>query len=851
MKKKAPRVHLICNAHIDPIWQWDWEEGLTETLATFEVAADCLEAFPEFVFNHNEALLYEWTKAYRPALYRRIRKWVRAGRWVISGGWYLQPDCNLPCGESFVRQALVGRTFFRKEFGVVPKVAYNLDPFGHHGNLPQILRKTGYEMYVHFRPAEVLKPLEDFLYRWRGVDGSEIAAMRPPCGWYNTVTTEHVTKKLGAMAALARETGRDVTAFWGLGDHGGGPTRAGLDAIRKMARSTPEITHSSLGSYWRSVRGRMARAPVVRGELQKCFTGCYTSVIGTKQRNRRGEGLALAAERAAALAWWMLGEPYPRDALADVWRRVLFNQFHDILPGSSVREGFRGSAETYGYAFTRAREVLLAAHLKLLRRRTRRRPMALVVFNPRAAARRRPLEVEFMGAAVPQLMQGKTFRVVDTRGRARPLQWLRASPKVGEWRKRMLVEVDLPALGMAEYRIEMIDGAPAPAKAAVPARRRRGTLRLAARHYTAVFNARTGWIDSLRVRGTGAETLAKPGGVLQVRKDNADAWGLAKRPYGTVVGRFRCPARKALNTLAGAHGAPFGAAVQVIESGPLATRIEVVQTYGRSVARIRYTFFANHPEIGIELLLNWTERCRALQFVFPTRLDSGRYTVEIPHAAIERPSGNDEEPCGRWTMLAAADGGNALALVNDGPGGVDVSDGTLRQTLVRSPLFCSMRRTVDPDRMGEHMDLGEHIFRFFLRVGRRADVRRDLPALADDLTMPPAAHVHVPLGPDAKAGLAPGRNLVEASGAGVHLAALKQSEDGRALVARVVETRGRRTRGALRVPGLPRPAALRFAPYEIKTIRIERGRTRCTWKECDLLERRESRQQEPQRPTSK
>ena len=846
-----PRVHLICNAHLDPIWQWDWEEGLTEAIATFEIAADLLDEYPEFVFNHNESLLYEWTRQYRPELFERIRHWVSTGRWVIAGGWYLQPDCNLPCGESFVRQALLGRRFFGKFFGAEPKVAYNFDPFGHHANMPQILRQCGYDMYVHFRPQPGEMPLESWLYRWEGIDGSVVTAMRPPCNCYNSVPWA-LQDKIEQMIEVSRKTGRDVTAFWGAGDHGGGATRADLKTIRRVMRAHPGmIAHSTLGTYHQAIQPLLRDLPLVRGELQKSFTGSYTSVIGTKQRNRRGEALALAAERYAALAWWLLGEPYPRARLNDVWRKVLFNQFHDILPGSSIREGYQSSAEIYGHAFTQAREVILQSQLQLLRTRRRRKPLAVCVFNPQARARRITVECDFMAAPSPFVLEGKTFRLLDKRGRAVPLQWLTPRSRLcvevegGQdelsWRKRCLFKARVPALGWAEYRLEMLDGHDARPRPAVAMRRERRCLRFRTPHYRLAIDRRSGRLSSLRDAESGAEYLARAGGSLLVREDTPDSWGPARRPYGKVVGRFRCPTRGELAGISGAHGQPVGEAVRVIEAGALATCIEIVQCYGRSVARLRYTLYAQQPEIGLEVLVNWAERGRALQLEFPTTLDSGRYRVEVPHGAIERQAGNDEEPCGRWIMLTGADRGQSLAIVNDGPGGVDVDRGVLRQTLVRSPAFCTMTRTAITDRLGEHMDLGEHILRFVLRCGAPRAVRADLPVLADDLSMPPSVHVHIPLGPSAAEGLVPSVDTVKVTGSGIHLAALKQSESRRALVARLVEMQGRKARATLQVPGLKTPVELAFTPFEIKTIRFEREKNGVHWHACDLLERQARR----------
>ncbi len=143
-----PSVHLICNAHLDPVWLWEWEEGAAEAISTFRVAADLCEEFDTFIFNHNEALVYEWVEEYEPALFERIRHLVKAGRWHVMGGWHVQPDCNMPSGESFVRQALLGRRYFSEKFGVEPRTAVNLDPFGHTRGLVQILAKSGYAAYL-------------------------------------------------------------------------------------------------------------------------------------------------------------------------------------------------------------------------------------------------------------------------------------------------------------------------------------------------------------------------------------------------------------------------------------------------------------------------------------------------------------------------------------------------------------------------------------------------------------------------------------------------------------------------------------------------------------------------------
>ncbi len=862
--KSGNQVYLICQAHIDPMWIWDFEEGLTETLATFEAAANLLDEYPEFVFNHNESMLYEWTKAYRPELFERIRSHVQNGRWAVAGGWFLQPDCNLPCGESIARQILLGRQFFREEFGIEPKVAYNLDTFGHNGNLPQFLRQAGYEAYVHFRPTPGEKAIGDFIYRWRGVDGAEIPALRPPCGWYCTHPQDPIEAKIERMRALAVERNRPLTAFWGAGNHGGGATRADLEKIRAARDGQPPLVHARLEDYCRDVVIPVsADQPVVEGELQKCFTGCYTSIIEIKQRNRRGEGLLLAAERYAALAWWLLGEAYPGADLDAAWKDVLLNQFHDILPGSCIREAARSSAEIMGRSATNAREIALRAQLALLKSVDPKEPLTVRLLNPQASARRVPALVDVQVATHPAQVHGKRLALFDAEGRPVARQLLAYKSNTADWRTAFLFEADLPALGLAEYRIAFEEASPAMVKRDKPNvadlpisavqqmpyedsctaadhsswfAANASTVTVDAQDYTAVLCSKTGRLLSLRHRETGIEFLAHPSGRLVVRADNSNAWGGEAHAYGPCVGVFDPPSPNDLADITAHYGEEDPApAVRICAAGPLALTVEVILTYKQSVARLRYTFYRHFPHIDAEVLVNWTERRRALQFEFRTAVHGPEYSVEIPHAAIVRRRGNGEEPCGRWTMVH--NDASAFALVNDGPGGVEVQGPRLLQTLLRSAVFTGGHMTPAPGYMQEFMSLGEHIFRFKLAFGAHAKVRAVLPALVEDLVMPIAYHCSLPLNAAGVQGLRNGEDVIRIDTDGVvRLEALKQSQDGQSLVVRLVERGGAGANATLVLAG-ENVLTAAFRPYEMKTFRLDRTAGRTASQECDLLER--------------
>jgi len=186
-KHNLPRktIHLICNAHLDPVWLWQWQDGAAEAISTFRTAADLCESHDTFIFNHNEAVLYDWIREYEPQLFQRIQRLVRQGKWHIMGGWFLQPDCNMPSGESFVRHILLGRQFFSTWFGGESTTAVNVDSFGHSRGLVQILAKSGYDSYLFGRPRSGELELPDDEFIWIGFDGSRILTSRMR-GWYHT-----------------------------------------------------------------------------------------------------------------------------------------------------------------------------------------------------------------------------------------------------------------------------------------------------------------------------------------------------------------------------------------------------------------------------------------------------------------------------------------------------------------------------------------------------------------------------------------------------------------------------------------------------------------------------------------
>ena len=268
------KLHMICNAHIDPIWQWEWEEGASAALSTFQSAANLAKEF-NYIFCHNEVTLYKYTEKYAPALFEEIKELVKEGRWHIMGGWFLQPDCLMPCGEGIVRQIREGEIYFGEKFGVKPTAAVNFDPFGHSRGIVQIMAKCGQNGYMFMRPygkympyPQLKLPAEYFI--WEGYDGSRVKASR---------ITEY-NSDLGKAAEkikkdIERQKGDAEIALtcWGVGNHGGGPSRKDLAAVEKlMKESDIKIVYSTPETYF----GEVKPTEVYAGSLVSCMAGCYT-----------------------------------------------------------------------------------------------------------------------------------------------------------------------------------------------------------------------------------------------------------------------------------------------------------------------------------------------------------------------------------------------------------------------------------------------------------------------------------------------------------------------------------------------------------------------------------------------
>ena len=301
---QPPTIHLLCNSHLDPAWQWTWQDGASEAISTFRTAADLCEEFDEFVFSHNESILYEWVEQFEPALFKRIQKLVRQGKWNIMGGWYIQPDCNMPSGESFVRQILIGKNYFNEKFGVDVKAGVNFDSFGHSRGLVQILAKSGYDYYLCTRPNDFRRyeEIDGDTFVWIGFDGSEILTRRDTASYATRINAGGLTLER-RLEKMDRDN-PDTLFLWGVGDHGGGASRKDLQDIRSIIREEKDfnIVHSTLEGWFNEVAKKKDALSRFAYDMNPTSPGCYTTMIRLKQKHRRLENEIYSLEKMASAA---------------------------------------------------------------------------------------------------------------------------------------------------------------------------------------------------------------------------------------------------------------------------------------------------------------------------------------------------------------------------------------------------------------------------------------------------------------------------------------------------------------------------------------------------------------------
>ncbi|MBE2181428.1 MAG: alpha-mannosidase [Chthoniobacterales bacterium] len=636
------RVSAMGHAHIDTAWLWPIAETKRKCVRSFATAVRLMDAYPEYTFVCSQAQQLAWVRDLQPALYAKIQAKAKTGQFVPVGGTWIEPDCNLPSGESLVRQFLLGQRFFEREFGAPCREFWNPDVFGYSGALPQIMRGAGIRFFLTQKLSwnQFNKPTSS-TFLWEGIDGSRVLTHFPPTDTYNGVATvEEVLKHYGNFKDKERAT--ESIMLFGWGDGGGGPTEEMLERLRRLKNvaGLPEVTIRPPQEFFARCEADLTDPIVWAGELYfEMHRGTYTTQAANKRDNRRCEELLHDTEFLAALGHATRGAGYPQAELTRLWERVLLNQFHDIIPGSSIREVYEDSARDYA-------EVLGAA--------TRLRAAAAKALLPATGKGSRVLALNTLG------WPRREVGTVD------------GSPAF----------VEAPALGYAVTAPVRDTTAP------VTVRRAKAGFVLENGLVIATFDAQ-GRLVSFFDKRHARETLSGRGNQFVLFDDlpvlfdawDVDAYHLEKRE---PVGRAKT--------------------MRIVENGPLRATVELAMTINARASLVqRITLHAESPRLDFAVTADWREKNRFLKVEFPLALRSDHATYEIQFGHVRRPTHFNTswdmarfEVCAhRWADLSEP--GYGVALLNDSKYGYACHGNVLRLSLLRAP------KTPDAHAdMGEH-----------------------------------------------------------------------------------------------------------------------------------------------------
>jgi alpha-mannosidase len=802
---KGRVLHVIGYSHIDAAWLWPWRDGSNLALTTFRSALDRMRETPDFKYCHSSSAHYRWVERADPKMFDEVKERVREGRWEVVGGWPVEPDCNVPSSESFVRHSLYGKDYFKSALGVDVSIGFNPDAFGHAAGLPTLLSRAGFRYYVFMRPQEHEMKLP-ILFWWEGPDGSRLLTLRIRRGY---------SMNAAGLAEAAQNSfapGFDHAAYFlGVGDHGGGATR---EQIRKVIEqradaSLPELRFSTVAEFFAAVEKSPAvkDLPVIRAELQHHSRGYYSAHGEGKQLNRRAERWLTQAETLSVAAALQHGHAYPGAEYRAAWEKVLFNQFHDLLAGTALYTAYTESRDQLGAACDTAQTNRVEA-LEAMARRVDLgavREGAAFVFNPLPWPRK--ALVEYHTEKIPG---GNPWRAVPegvvpvthmetADGRKVSIQW-RPSDSMTQVYPRVSALVELPACG---YKVlELVHGAP-PADTTP---------------YSDAVTVNDGGfgVSSLKA-ADGKEMLSAPLGLVVIG-DASDTWGHGVAKFRQELGR------------------PQLVSSQQVEDGPVTRVTRQRAKWQDSEIVLDIAQFKGLDAVELRFVIDWREREQMLKLEVPTALERPRVFAKVAGAVAERPANGEEESYQDWVAVQGRAGAEdyTVGLINNSTYSYDCLQGLLRTVLIRSAPFARH----DPFQVPHNdanawQDQGRQERRFWLVRGRGPFTSLELDRLAEE-TQTPAEYVM----DSAHEGTEPReRSFLRLSPGTVTMLALKRAERGDGVVVRLQERAGRPTEFAFECASLGVSHRAQIKPWEIKTLLVEGGAgKRAQVREVSLLE---------------
>jgi alpha-mannosidase len=687
-------LYLDANAHIDAAWLWRSKETIMVCRNTFSSVMNMMAARPDFTYTQSSAAYYDWIERFSPDLFRQIRQRVKDGRWEVVGGMWVEPDCNIPSGESWSRHLMYAKKYFRNKLGAEVKIGWNPDSFGYNQNMPSFYRNAGIDAFITQKIG--WNETNVFPYRtfwWESPDGSRILSYFP-FDYVNTIDNPY--QLVDWMRQFEANTGfTKMLILFGVGDHGGGPSLEMLDRIDRLKELDifPRIEYGTAGKYIDWLRSNDLRdLPVWKNELYlEYHQGTFTTQAAMKQFNRSNEALLTNAEKLSSFAS-LSGRPYNSGAMEEAWRHVMFNQFHDILPGSGIREVYIDATATHREAQSIGRYELSHSLDHIASRvntAALRHGTPFTVFNT--------LSWERTDLAAVDLREGDedSYAVFDARGKELPSQTVRKSHYE---RQVLFVAGHIPPFGYATFELRK-QTAPRPGGSAPSPFAPENSL------FRVAIDSVSGWVKSIFDKRSGKEILAGAGNRIQLLEDlpkQWDAWniGLTGKEFPTA----------------------FRGAV-VVEQGPVRTIVRLERDFLKPGVKKDFptedfpsSFFTQDIVLynGLDRIdfttdADWWEDHTMVKVAFPLAFGDTVATYEAPYGTIRRSTqmrnsieqAQVEVPAARWADVSTDDYG--VSLINSAKYGYDIKGSTMRLSLLRSPKY--------PDPTA---DRGKHVISYSL-----------------------------------------------------------------------------------------------------------------------------------------
>ena len=752
-------IYMIGNAHLDPVWLWRWQDGFAEILATYRSALDRLYEFPETNFTSACAVYYQWIEKMAPDMFAEIQEMVKQGRWEIVGGWFLQPDCNIPSGESFMRHTLISQRYFKEKFGVTATTGYNVDSFGHNAGIPKILRAGGMENYVFMRPSLTEQGRSESVFWWESDDGSRVAAFRIPIRYNLNAKCVH---QLEEIIHKANTENQDMMAFYGVGNHGGGPTIRMLHAFNEMNRK--ELRYSTIENYFTKVKNDAL--PTIQGELQHHARGCYSAETSIKKGNRKCEENLIAAERLCLMANQLTGAKYPAKKLNKAWKNVLFNQFHDIMGGCCVRTAYEDASYLHGEAMSITEQEINAAMQKIAWHidTLQGEKLPSYKYDLHDKGQWAIWEHEVLGTPVVvfnihpwpvrQTVQVYAYarKMTDDKGIEIPFQLVRGEHTDGTDKMNTAFVAEVPAMGYRVYRLFTEQES----KERFPVELKATETTLENDLIFLELDKTTGDICRLYDKKNGKLLIDRPCRAILLDETACDTWAHDKKYLGEVCGEFTA------------------ANFELTELGAVRASIRVTSTCENSTIQRTYTVTVGSDQVQVCAKIDFHEKHRALKFTFPMTEET--VTAQIPFGTVTRQGDTGEEPCQKWI---ASDN---LCVANDCKYGYDTWDGQMRLTVLRSAIYAD--HFAQRDEHNVNMEQGIHQFTYSL-----------YPHKSNSESERKAAQLNFGLrrvmGSFHKGSLPENNSCIRCDSKNVIVSAVKQGEDGEGCVLRLYEIDGK------------------------------------------------------------